>query len=85
MSITLWLGENLGWKRTKKGNTSLNLLSMSTNGPLTKLYWHLVRSLSENKCWLNNEHVLGSMREQMMWLKERKYAWSCDLSLSFWR
>ena len=43
MSITLQLG-------AKEGNTLLNLLSMLTNGPLTKLHWHLMRSLSEDKC-----------------------------------
>jgi len=43
MSITLQPG-------AKKGNTSLNLLSMLTNGPLTKLHWHLVRSPSKDKC-----------------------------------
>ena len=43
MSITLQLG-------AKEGNTLLNLLSMLTNGPLTKLRWHLMRSLSEDKC-----------------------------------
>ena len=43
MSITLQL-------EAKERNTSLNLLSMLTNGPLTKLHWHLVRSLSEDKC-----------------------------------
>ena len=50
MLITLWLGENSEWRGKKEGNNLLNLLSMSTNGPLTKLYCHLMRNPSEDGC-----------------------------------
>ena len=81
MSITL----HSGWRGTKKGNTSLNLLSMSTNRSLTKLHWYLVRNPSKDKYWLNNEHVLDFMRKWRMWLEGKECAQSCNLPLSFWR
>jgi len=83
MSITLWPGENSGWRKLNEGNTLLNLLSILTNSPLISLYWHLVSVPSENKWQPLDEPVLGSMRDQRMWLEGRVCAQSWDLPLSF--
>ena len=83
MSIILHPGENSGLRELKEGNTSLKQLSISTTGPLISSCWCLVREPRDNECCLNNVFKLGSMREQRMWLEEREYAQSCNLSLSF--
>ena len=47
--MTLLPGENLEWRELNKGNTLLNLLSISTNRPLISLHWCFVSVPSKNK------------------------------------
>jgi len=46
--IILYLGVDSSLRGLKEGKTSLNLLSMSTIGPLINLHWHFVRNLSDS-------------------------------------
>ena len=62
VSITLWPGENSGWRESNKKCTSLNLLSILTNGPLISSHWHFVSVPSESEWQLLVDPVLGSMR-----------------------
>ena len=61
--MTWWLGENLGWRGSNKGCTSLNLLSISTNKLLISSRWHFVSVPSESKWQPLTEPVLDSMRD----------------------
>ena len=73
-SISLFPGENSWLKGEKEGKTLLNLLSMSTKGPLV-LALCLGVSLSRNKWW--DSWVLGflgSRSEMMMWFDGKECA-----------
>ena len=63
ISIILYPEENSELRESKKGNTLLKWLSISTTGPLISLYWYLIREPRDNECWLSNTFDLGSIRE----------------------
>jgi len=80
VSITLKPRENSGWK---EGNTSLNLLSISTKCSLIDLCWCFVRMPSKDECWLVDDGKFSSIRDQMIWLGGSEWAQSWDLLPSF--
>ena len=85
LSITLLPGENLEWRGTKEGKTSLNLLSILTRYPLIRDHCRLVRKPSEDGCWEIDTDEDSSIRDWMRWLKGSECVHSCDLPPNFWR
>ena len=88
LSITLFPRANAGWRGEKKGKTLLNLLSMSTTWPLTSSCWCFVRDLSKDKYRGingNDDELISSIREWMIWLGGSECVLSWDLPSSFYR
>ena len=85
MLITLLPGNNSGWRGLKEEKTSLYRLSMLTTDPLINVCWYFVRPPRESECWWYDKSFLGSMSKWRIWFDGNKWAWSCDLPLSFLR
>ena len=78
-------GVNFLLNRSKKRKTLLNLLSMSTTGPLIFNYHLRVRLFSNSQWEVVLDDELASSRNLKIWLLGKEWALSCDLPLSFWR
>ena len=71
--------------RSNEGKFLLNLLSMSTIGPLIINHWFGISVFNNNWWGMLVSKGLDSRRDLKMWLWGRECALSCDLPLSFYR
>ena len=78
-------GVNSLLNRSKEGNTSLNLLSISTIRSLIVKFWLEVRVLNNSWWGALVRGDLDSSSNLKIWLWGREWALSCTLLLSFWR
>jgi len=85
LSIILQPRVHSGLRGLKEGKTSLKWLSISTTGPLINSFWCFEREPSDKEWSLDDNNVLGSMRDHSMWLCGREWDLSCNLPLSFWK
>ena len=76
VSMILTPGANSGLRESKEGNTSLNLLSISTTRPFIISHWHFVSKPSDRQCGLYKILGLDSSKDQRMWLFRRAWALS---------
>ena len=85
MLIRHWPRMNSLLKGSKDGKTSLNLLSISTRGPLN--FWHCLglRQANDSLCGGKIDVVEDSNRDLRMWLCRREWTLSWDLLQSFQR
>ena len=83
-SISLFPGKNSWLKEEKEGMISLNLLSISTIGPL--IFWYcLGMSPSNKRQWvLTLSEGLASNSDLIIWFVGRECALSWNLPSSFW-
>jgi len=83
--IILRPGESSRWVGEKEGNALWDLLFELTRRPLMFTFWQLVKESREEGCWQWGEPNEESISIWVIWLVGRDIAYSCNLSLSFYR
>jgi len=83
VSMILKLGEDSGWRGDDEETTPYDLLFALMRWSLIFVFCHSVKYLREDEWWCLLEPNGKSMRDQIMWLRERDIARSWNLSSSF--
>ena len=83
VSMILKPGENSGWRGDDEETIPYDLLFALMRWSLIFVFCHSVKYLREDEWWCLSEPNRKSIRDQIMWLRERDIAWSWDLPSSF--
>ena len=76
VSMILEPGDNSEWRQDNKETTPYDLLFASMRWPLIFVFCYSIKHLREDRWWCLSELNRESMRNWIIWLKERDIAWS---------